>query len=130
MALPAFNRTRTCTGDQHDHLQYSTEQEALISLANDMFGLYTWSHNVTHQNIEKCKPSCQSISSQKPKITAFSSFLSTFPDYMDCDSNKYSVGVVSFVKVEFKNGIYHEDVSYGICSNSCCKGYATACARK
>jgi hypothetical protein len=54
MALPAFNRTRTCTGDQHDHLQYSTEQEALISLANDMFGLYTWSHNVTHQNIGKC----------------------------------------------------------------------------
>uniref|UniRef100_A0A2Z5U624 Putative DNA repair protein RAD52-like protein n=1 Tax=Reticulitermes speratus TaxID=60591 RepID=A0A2Z5U624_9NEOP len=102
MELPLSKRTRTCIGDQHDRLQYSTEHEALISLANDMFGLYTWSHTVTQQNI----------------------------DYIDCDSNKYSVGVVAFVKVELKNGIYHQDVGYGICSNSCCKGYAIACARK
>ena len=52
--LPLSKQTRTCTGDQHDHLQNSTEHEALISLANDMFGLYTWSHTVTHQNIGKC----------------------------------------------------------------------------
>jgi hypothetical protein len=52
--LPLSKQTRTCTGDQHDHLQNSTEHEALISLANDMFGLYTWSHTVTHQSIGKC----------------------------------------------------------------------------
>jgi hypothetical protein len=54
MELPLSKRTRTCIGDQHDRLQYSTEHEALISLANDMFGLYTWSHTVTQQNIGKC----------------------------------------------------------------------------
>jgi len=58
------------------------------------------------------------------------SYLFTFPDFIDCDSNKYSAGVVAFVKVELKNGIYHQDVGYGTCSNSCCKGYAIACARK
>ena len=52
--LPLSRQTRTCRGDQHDHLQNSTEHEALIKLANDMFGLYTWSHTVTHQNIGKC----------------------------------------------------------------------------
>jgi hypothetical protein len=52
--LPLSRQTRTCIGDQHVHLQYSTEYEALISLANDKFGLYTWSHTVTHQNIGKC----------------------------------------------------------------------------
>jgi DNA recombination protein Rad52 len=100
--VPFSKQTRTCVGDQHDYLQYSTEHETLISLANDMFGLYTWSHTVTHQNI----------------------------DFIDCDSNKYSAGVVAFVKVELKNGIYHQDVGYGTCCNSCCKGYAIACARK
>jgi hypothetical protein len=52
--LPLSKQTRTCIGHQHDHLQNNTEHEALISLANDMFGLYTWSHTVTHQNIGKC----------------------------------------------------------------------------
>ena len=37
---------------------------------------------------------------------------------------------MAFVKVELKNGIYHQDVGYGTCSNSCCKGYAIARARK
>jgi hypothetical protein len=53
MELPLSKQTRICLGAQHD-LQYSKEHEALISLANDMFGLYTWSHTVTHQNIGKC----------------------------------------------------------------------------
>jgi len=52
--VPLSKQTRTCVGDQHDRLQYSSEHETLISLANDMFGLYTWSHTVTHQNIGKC----------------------------------------------------------------------------
>jgi len=72
-----------------------------------------------------------------PKITALSSncgdtdwACSIVADYIDCDGSKYSVGVVAFVKIELKNGIHHQDVGYGICSNSCSKGYAIACARK
>jgi hypothetical protein len=56
--------------------------------------------------------------------------LSNVADYIDCNSNKYSVGVAAFVKVELKNGIQHQDVGYGICKDSCNKGYAIAHARK
>jgi len=52
--LPVPKRSKMCIGDQHDHLEYSTEHEALVSLANDMFGLHAWSHTVTHQIIGKC----------------------------------------------------------------------------
>lgn len=100
--LPTPKRIRTCIGDQNDHLEYSPEHEALVSLANETFGLHSWSHSVTHQII----------------------------DYIDCNSDKYSVGVAAFVKVELKNGIQHQDVGYGICKDSCSKGYAIAHARK
>jgi recombination DNA repair RAD52 pathway protein len=54
----------------------------------------------------------------------------TVADYIDCNRDKYSVGVVAFVKVELKNGIQHQDVGYGICNDSRSKGYAIAHARK
>lgn len=56
--------------------------------------------------------------------------LSAVADYIDCNSSKYSVGVAAFVKVELKNGIQHQDVGYGMCKDSCSKGYAIARARK
>ncbi|XP_023705221.1 uncharacterized protein LOC111863274 isoform X2 [Cryptotermes secundus] len=100
--LSTPKRIQTHVGDQQAHLEYGPEHDALVSLANETFGLYGWSHSVTHQNI----------------------------DYIDCNSSKYSVGVAAFVKVELKNGIQHQDVGYGMCKDSCSKGYAIAHARK
>jgi hypothetical protein len=52
--VPTPKRIRTYIEDQQDHLEYGPEHEALVSLANETFGLYTWSHSVTHQSIGKC----------------------------------------------------------------------------
>jgi recombination DNA repair RAD52 pathway protein len=52
--LPITKKIRTCIGDQHDYLECGLEHEALVSLANETFGLYAWSHSVTHQNIGMC----------------------------------------------------------------------------
>uniref|UniRef100_A0A673JQ59 DNA repair protein RAD52 homolog n=1 Tax=Sinocyclocheilus rhinocerous TaxID=307959 RepID=A0A673JQ59_9TELE len=57
----------------------------VISLANEMFGYNGWSHSICQQNV----------------------------DFVDLINGKFYVGVSAFVKVELKDGSYHEDVGYG-----------------
>lgn len=74
----------------------------LINLANETFGFNGWSHSVTHQNI----------------------------DFVDQVANKYYVGVSAFVKVQLKDGVYHEDIGYGVSEGMKSKALSLEKARK
>ncbi|XP_071810141.1 uncharacterized protein [Asterias amurensis] len=74
----------------------------LISLANEMFGFNGWSHSVTHQNI----------------------------DFVDQAGSKYFVGVSAFVKVQLKDGVFHEDIGYGVSEGMRSKALSIEKARK
>ena len=54
----------------------------LIELANDTFGFNGWSHSVTHMNI----------------------------DFVDEVNGRFLVGICAFVRVQLKDGCFHEDV--------------------
>uniref|UniRef100_A0A3Q2FLX6 DNA repair protein RAD52 homolog n=1 Tax=Cyprinodon variegatus TaxID=28743 RepID=A0A3Q2FLX6_CYPVA len=62
------------------------EGHRVISLANEMFGYNGWSHSISQQNV----------------------------DFVDLINGKFYVGVSAFVKVQLKDGSYHEDVGYGV----------------
>ncbi|XP_045165520.1 uncharacterized protein LOC123529306 isoform X3 [Mercenaria mercenaria] len=74
----------------------------LVNLANEMFGFNGWSHSVTHQTI----------------------------DFVDHHNGKYYVGVSAFVKVVLKDGIYHEDIGYGVSEGMKSKALSLEKARK
>ena len=57
-----------------------------IYLANEIFGFNGWSHSVSQQTI----------------------------DFVDHSQGKFYVGVSAFVKVQLKDGIFHEDIGYGV----------------
>ena len=58
----------------------------LIKLANETFGFNGWAHSITRQTI----------------------------DFTDQSGDRYCVGVCAFVRVQLKDGTYHEDVGYGV----------------
>ncbi|XP_038054554.1 DNA repair and recombination protein RAD52-like [Patiria miniata] len=74
----------------------------LISLANETFGFNGWSHSVTHQNI----------------------------DFVEQAGAKYFVGVSAFVKVQLKDGVFHEDIGYGVSEGMRSKALSIEKARK
>jgi len=74
----------------------------IINLANETFGFNGWSHSVTHQNI----------------------------DFVDQVANKYYVGVSAFVKVQLKDGVFHEDIGYGVSEGMKSKALSLEKARK
>ncbi|XP_074644438.1 uncharacterized protein LOC141901228 [Tubulanus polymorphus] len=74
----------------------------LINLANETFGFNGWSHSVTSQTV----------------------------DFVDHHDGKYYVGVSAFVKVQLKDGIYHEDVGYGVSEGMRSKALSLEKARK
>ena len=53
-----------------------------------------------------------------------------FSDFIDHVDEKYSVGVSSNVRVELKDGAFHEDVGYGICEVMKSKALSLEKARK
>ena len=57
----------------------------MLNLANEIFGFNNWSHSVT----------------------------SLTTDFIDYKDGKYYVGVTAIVKVQIKDGSFHEDVGYG-----------------
>ena len=57
----------------------------VINLANEIFGFNNWYHSVT----------------------------SLTTDFIDYKDGKYYVGVTAIVKVQIKDGAFHEDVGYG-----------------
>ncbi|XP_006813460.1 uncharacterized protein LOC100372865 [Saccoglossus kowalevskii] len=74
----------------------------IIQLANETFGFNGWSHSVTHQNI----------------------------DFVDQMNSKYYVGVSAIVKVQLKDGVFHEDVGYGVSEGQKSKALSLEKARK
>jgi DNA repair and recombination protein RAD52 len=70
----------------------------IISLANEVFGFNGWSSNVVTINID-------------------------FIDFSE-ESKRYNVGVTAVVRVTLRDGVYHEDVGYGLLENSKSKGTA------
>ncbi|KPP74721.1 DNA repair protein RAD52-like [Scleropages formosus] len=78
------------------------EGHKVISLANEMFGYNGWSHSISQQTV----------------------------DFVDLINGKFYVGVSAFVKVQLKDGSYHEDVGYGISEGLKSKAMSLEKARK
>ncbi|XP_073400278.1 DNA repair protein RAD52 homolog [Dendrobates tinctorius] len=78
------------------------EGHKVISLANETFGYNGWSHSVTQQNV----------------------------DFVDLNNGRFFVGVCAFVKVQLKDGSYHEDVGYGVSEGLKSKALSLEKARK
>ena len=52
------------------------------------------------------------------------------PDFIDQVGDKYYIGVSTFVRVQLKDGTYHEDVGYGISEGMRSKALSIEKARK
>ncbi|XP_036374404.1 DNA repair protein RAD52 homolog [Megalops cyprinoides] len=78
------------------------EGHKVISLANEMFGYNGWSHSISQQNV----------------------------DFVDLINGKFYVGVSAFVRVQLKDGSYHEDVGYGVSEGLKSKALSLEKARK
>lgn len=70
----------------------------MINLANEVFGFNGWSSSVVHLTTD-------------------------FVDYNE-ESRRYTVGVTAVMKVTLRDGVFHEDVGYGLLENSKSKGAA------
>ena len=78
------------------------EGHRVINLVNEMFGYNGWAHSITQQNV----------------------------DFVDLNNGKFYVGVCAFVKVQLKDGSYHEDVGYGVSEGLRSKALSLEKARK
>uniref|UniRef100_UPI0037E827E6 DNA repair protein RAD52 homolog isoform X2 n=1 Tax=Semicossyphus pulcher TaxID=241346 RepID=UPI0037E827E6 len=67
-----------------------------------MFGYNGWSHSISQQNV----------------------------DFVDLINGKFYVGVSAFVKVQLKDGAFHEDVGYGVSEGLKSKALSLEKARK
>lgn len=74
----------------------------LTSLANDIFGFNGWSHSVTSSNI----------------------------DFVDHNNGRFYVGVCAFVRVQLRDGCFHEDIGYGVSEGMRSKALSIEKARK
>ncbi|XP_076468767.1 uncharacterized protein LOC143299446 [Babylonia areolata] len=74
----------------------------LISMANETFGFNGWSHSVSQQTV----------------------------DFVDHQNGKFYVGVSALVKVQLKDGSFHEDVGYGVSEGMRSKALSLEKARK
>ncbi|KIY47888.1 Rad52/22 double-strand break repair protein [Fistulina hepatica ATCC 64428] len=70
----------------------------IINIANEVFGFNGWSTSIT----------------------------SLTTDYIDFnqETRRYNVGVTAIIKVTLRDGVFHEDVGYGILENAKSKGAA------
>ncbi|XP_031716733.1 DNA repair protein RAD52 homolog isoform X2 [Anarrhichthys ocellatus] len=78
------------------------EGHRVIGLANEMFGYNGWSHSISQQNV----------------------------DFIDIINGKFYVGVSAFIKVQLKDGAFHEDVGYGVSEGLRSKALSLEKARK
>ncbi|KAI0346485.1 hypothetical protein BDW22DRAFT_1342656 [Trametopsis cervina] len=70
----------------------------IINLANEVFGFNGWSSNVV-------------------------SLTTDFVDHNE-QTQRYSVGVTAIVRITLRDGVYHEDIGYGLLENAKSKGAA------
>ncbi|ESO06134.1 hypothetical protein HELRODRAFT_64872 [Helobdella robusta] len=74
----------------------------LVNLANEIFGFNGWSHSIVNQTV----------------------------DFVDLFNGKFYVGVSAIVRVQLKDGIYHEDIGYGVSEGMKSKALSVEKARK
>ena len=95
------------------------EGHRAVSLANEIFGYNGWSHSVTQQTIDFVD---HSQVSRSVKMIPVYEILHL--------QGKFFVGVSAIVKVLLKDGVFHEDIGYGVSEGmrskvnkkiSCCK---------
>ena len=72
-----------------------------ISLANEIFGFNGWSHSVTQQTIDFVDHN----QVEKTNLIARVNMMSV--------QGRFYVGVSAFVRVQLKDGVFHEDIGYG-----------------
>ncbi|KAK7681344.1 hypothetical protein QCA50_015435 [Cerrena zonata] len=70
----------------------------IINLANEVFGFNGWSSSVVNLTTD-------------------------FVDYLE-ETKRFNVGVTAVVRVTLRDGVFHEDVGYGMLENSKSKGAA------
>ena len=70
----------------------------IINLANEVFGFNGWSSSIVSMNTD-------------------------FADYNE-ETRRFNVGVTALMRVTLKDGVYHEDIGYGMLENSKSKGAA------
>ncbi|KAF8962538.1 Rad52/22 double-strand break repair protein, partial [Flammula alnicola] len=70
----------------------------IINLANEVFGFNGWSSSIVNLTTD-------------------------FADYSE-ETRRYSVGVTAVMRVTLRDGVFHEDVGYGMLENSKSKGAA------
>ncbi|CAA7267231.1 unnamed protein product [Cyclocybe aegerita] len=70
----------------------------IINLANEVFGFNGWSSSIVNLTTD-------------------------FADYSE-ETRRYSVGVTAVMRVTLRDGVFHEDVGYGMLENSKSKGMA------
>ncbi|CAL1699340.1 unnamed protein product [Somion occarium] len=70
----------------------------IINLANEVFGFNGWSSNVV-------------------------SLTTDFIDYLE-ETKRYNVGVTAIVRVTLRDGVFHEDIGYGMLENAKSKAAA------
>ncbi|KAG7217376.1 hypothetical protein INR49_021543 [Caranx melampygus] len=107
---PEYISTRVAGGGQRASLCFLSppvsvcyvEGHRVITLANEMFGYNGWSHSISQQNV----------------------------DFVDLINGKFYVGVSAFIKVQLKDGSYHEDVGYGVSEGLKSKALSLEKARK
>lgn len=73
-----------------------------VSLANQIFGYNGWSHSIISQTV----------------------------DFVDHNQGRFYVGVSAVVKVQLKDGSFHEDVGYGVCEGMRSKALSIEKAKK
>ena len=114
---PNFISKRPVGGGSHAAY---LEGHRAVSLANEIFGFNGWSHSVTQQSIdfvdhhEVCL-----VRNIPPEV-------STNPH----SQGKYYVGSSATVKVQLKDGAFHEDVGYGTSEGMRSKALSVEKARK
>ena len=60
----------------------------------------------------------------------FSFFLMKLPDFVDHYNSRYYVGISARVRVQLKDGVYHEDIGYGVSEGMKSKALSIEKARK
>jgi DNA repair and recombination protein RAD52 len=93
----------------------------LIAMANEIFGFNGWSHSVVSQTIGKVKDTLHLLSFLHINFSA---------DFIDQIDDKFFVGVSATVRVELKDGAFHEDIGYGVCEGMKSKALSLEKARK
>ena len=78
------------------------EGHRAVGLANEIFGYNGWSHSVSQQTI----------------------------DFVDHNGGKFFVGASAIVKVQLKDGSFHEDIGYGVSEGMRSKALSIEKARK